>query len=155
MPSPWGNPALEIKPGGRPKYCNDRSVDEGRHIAMRWLIEFVGIADTRVTKEIPDRPKPKRKKEAQQVMINRFKGGDLFDNTTTDAKILSKLWKGCTQASSHPTIETGHPDIDPPDLAKGLVIIIAHLEKTIYAKNGYDLLDVVQKQENRDSICHV
>jgi hypothetical protein len=142
-------PGPEIKGDNFHVYCLCRSVQEGRHIAMRWLIEFVGIAD-RDKSGTPQRPR--RMNPDEQVTISRFsKGGILFhiDKDSAAAVKLSKVWKGCTQASSHPTTGTNHPPIELEELAEALGLVIAHLETTVYAANRYDLWDVLRKQETR------
>ena len=125
-------------------YCVGRSVDEGRKAAMRWLIEFVGIAMDRKTKS-PKRPTIFRKSE--DIWIKRFGPGKLFNLKHCNARILADVWKGCTQASMHATTNTSHPRVDPPELAEALKIIIAHLEKHLYAPNGLILREVVRDKE--------
>lgn len=125
-------PEPEIKPAGFYKYCIDRSIQEGRNIAMRWLIEFVGIANTDTKTGNPQPPgPPPSKNAAEPVTIGRFNGGLLFDagNNRIAAVKLSKVWKGCTQASSHPTTRSNHPPIEANELAEALGIVIAHLKK--------------------------
>ena len=129
-------------------YCVGRSVDEGRKAAMRWLIEFVGVAMNNRTRN-PKKPEPLPGHEDEQVLIERLDHGKLFDLNHSDAVILAKVWKGCSQASMHPTIDTGHDPVDPDDLAKALAIVIEHLKKNLYEPNGFNLLDVVRDQEER------
>jgi len=127
--------------------CVHSSIWEGRHIAMRWLIEFVGIADADRKTGIPQRPKAKGEKLEQQVMINRFAGGNqnLFDEKAESATKLSLVWKACTQASSHPTIGTNHQPIPDEILVKAIAMIIAHLEQTIYDASEVNLFDAVHR----------
>jgi hypothetical protein len=129
-------------------YCVGRSVDEGRKAAMRWLIEFVGIAKDNKTKR-PKKPAPLRGHEDEQVLIERLDHGKLFDIHCGDAIILAEVWKGCTQASMHATTNTGHPLVEPKNLAEALKIIIAYLENNLYTPNGFTLWDVIQDQEDR------
>jgi hypothetical protein len=137
-------------------WCIGRSVDEGRKAAMRWLIEFVGVAMTKETRE-PKRPEPLRGHEDEQVLIDRFDHGELFDlNNKSDALILANAWKGCTQASMHATKDTAHPPVDPKVLERALAIVIKHLEISLYEPNkhlyesGFNLLEVVRDQEERN-----
>jgi len=129
-------------------YCVGRSVDEGRKAAMRWLIEFVGIAMDNKTRA-PKRPEPLRAHEDEQILIERLDHGKLFDIKHGDAIILANVWKGCTQASMHPTTKTSHPPVDSKDLAKALKVVIEHLEKNLYVPTGFNLLEIVRDQEDR------
>lgn len=133
-------------------YCIGRSIDEGRKTAMRWLIEFVGVAMDRNTK----RPKkPTIFCEHEDVSIEWFGPDKLFDLNHRDALILANAWKGCTQASMHATIDTAHPPEDPKVLSKALAIVIKHLEKHLYEPNkhlyepGFTLWEVVRDQAER------
>ena len=76
--------------------CPLSSVSEGRFAAMRWLIEFVGVAldrDGNVCR--PHRRPP-------DVAITHLLGGKEFDLVSDEAKFLSKVWKACSQAGGHP-----------------------------------------------------
>jgi hypothetical protein len=160
MDGDWAMPPdREWKNMGKDKFhiwCIGRSVDEGRKAAMRWLIEFVGVAMDNKTRN-PKEPVPLRGHEDEQVLIDRFDHGQLFDlnNNKGDALILAKVWKGCAQASLHPTTNTGHDPVDPKDLAMALKIVVAHLERYLYEPNkhlyesGFTLWEVVRDQEDR------
>lgn len=129
-------------------YCVGRSVDEGRKAAMRWLIEFVGVAMNNKTRK-PKKPEPLPGHEEEQVLIERLDCDKLFDVNHSDAVILANVWKGCTQASMHATTNTNHPLVDPEDLAEALNIVIKYLEENLYTPNGFTLLDVIHDQEER------
>jgi hypothetical protein len=124
-------------------WCIGRSVDEGRKAAMRWLIEFVGIAKNK--KEMPDKPNYKPK----DVWIEHFTPGILFNLADPNAQKLADVWQGCSQASMHSTKDTNHPFVDPPDLAEALKIAIEHLEKNLYAPNQFILWEIVRDQEEK------
>ena len=96
--------------------------------AIRWLIEFVGIRESNGQ---PVRPKPYR----TQVSMSLIQGGEgqEIDLLSREAAILAKVWKGCSQASGHPTQDTNHPPVDPKVLDEALRIIVKHLERTIYS----------------------
>ena len=47
---------------------------------------------------------------------------------------------GLSQATSHPTEGTNHPDVREPRLAAALTIIIGHLQRTVYDYCGRSLL---------------
>jgi hypothetical protein len=113
-------------------WCIGRSVDEGRKAALRWLIEFVGIHS-----------------DYRDISIKDFNQGKLFDTAARDAKKLEDVWLGCSKASLHPTFETMHPLTDREQLAEVLQIIVEHLEKHLYAPNGFKLLKIVRDQEER------
>lgn len=112
---------------------------EGRMTSMRWLVMFVGIGDIDKETGIPQRPFIKE--ALQDVMIDRFRGGRLFEPKAPDAPKLSRVWKGCRQATSHPTEGTNHPAVSAEKLAEALSIVIDHLERTIYPANGKNLFD--------------
>lgn len=144
-------PSPEWKDQVRDKFhiwCVGRSVDEGRIAAMRWLIEFVGVAMCNKTGN-PKKPSPLPKHEDEQVLIERFDQGELFNLNHGDARILAQVWKGCSQASMHPTIDTKHPPIGNDKLAEALPIINDHLEKHLYEPNKLSLLEVLHDQEGR------
>jgi hypothetical protein len=96
---------------------------EGRMAAIRWLIEFVGISGR------AGRPK----RYNTDVSITSIQGGKPIDPFSHDAVILAKVWKGCSQASAHPTQDTNHPPVDGPALDEALRIIVRHLKRTIYS----------------------
>jgi len=75
------------------------------------------------------------------MRIDAISGGVLMDTNAPEALILARVWKGCSQATSHPTQDTNHPDVSEEPLAEALHIIIYHLEKTIYAANGRNLFN--------------
>lgn len=158
MDGDWAMPPdPEWKNKDRDKFhiwCVGRSVDEGRKAAVRWLIEFVGVAMNNKTRD-PKIPLPLHGHEDEQVLIEQFDHGKLFDLNNSDAVILAKVWKGCAQASLHPTTNTGHDSVDPEDLAMALKIVVGHLEKHLYEPNkllyesGFSLWEVVRDREER------
>jgi hypothetical protein len=114
-------------------HCRESSVSEGRIAAMRWLIEFVGVALD--SKENVCRPR----RHKSDVAITQLPEGKQFDLESHEAKFLSKVWKGCSQASGHPTQGTNHPSVDVKTLDEAIRIIIRHLEGTIYASGTRNL----------------
>jgi hypothetical protein len=105
--------------------CATDSIWEGRLAATRWLIEFVGIKQGKGGK-YPD-----------DVHIQDFDGGVPLNRQT-----LASVWKGCSQASSHPT-SGNHPAVDEKHLANSLAIVLEHLQNTIYQTAGKTLRDFV------------
>jgi hypothetical protein len=110
--------------------CCDAAAWEGRMTAARWLIEFVGIAA-----DADGNPRRPTKYGEADFSITSIRGKetDRIDLASLEARTLAKLWKGCSQASGHPTQDSDHPPVDPLALDKALRIIISHLEKTIYS----------------------
>jgi hypothetical protein len=107
---------------------------EGRMAAMRWFIELVGIRDY---KGKPDRPR----QFPTAVSIESIQGEDQrIDLFSDEAKFLAQVWKGCSQASGHPTRGTNHPTVDNPTLDKALRIIVEHLKRTVYSSRTRDLI---------------
>jgi hypothetical protein len=117
--------------------CLGNSVHEGRHSAMRWLIFFVGLMEQGGV-AIPT----KYRTDETDVWIERFEGGVLFDHTTPEAQELAQIYRGCTQATGHPTRDTNHPDIAEPRLSLAMRLILPHLQRTIYNAKGLDLAAV-------------
>lgn len=125
-------------------FCAGMAVWEGKHASMRWLIEFIGITANAKT-GMPNDPHVVRKNRQGKkhtefdVDITDLPGGEFFDHTTDDAKYLAGIWKGCSQATGHPTDDSNHPAIGKRELDKAIRMVIAHLAKTIYAHAGSDL----------------
>jgi len=110
-----------------------RCTYEGRMTAMRWLILFVGLKGDKKC-----RPVVEELTRDTDMRIDRL-GGTLFSVGRAEACTLAKVWVGCSQATSHPTLGTNHPQIDPPALAEALGVIIDHLQRKLYAPHGRDL----------------
>lgn len=119
-------------------FCRDMAMWEGRHAAVRWMIDFVGINSD---KEGKPKPTARRlgKGRKYDVDINDLPGGVYFDLTSSEALVLSKIWQGCSQATSHPTEGSNHPNIEEPQLRTAIDILIRHLKKTIYADQSKPL----------------
>jgi hypothetical protein len=79
------------------------SIWQGRLVATRWLIEFVGIKEIDKGHPIQCRPNPKF---PHDVYIDHLAGGVLFSPNASGAKLLAQVWGGCSQASSHATTDT-------------------------------------------------
>lgn len=122
--------------------CIGNSIWEGRHTGLRWLIEFVGIIQSA---GLPAAFSLKRGEF--DMRIDRMAGGVVIARTSPEAKILAPVWKGCTQASSHPTMDTNHPEIREPILADALHIVVEHLQRTIYAHAGLKIIDEVMRAD--------
>lgn len=114
-------------------WCIQHGLHQGRLVAVRWLIEFVGI---KWEKGKPAESNAVSKNPGTDFGINRLPGGRPFSRNLPEAQLLADTWKGCSQAIAHPTRGTGHPDVEAPTLTKVMRIIIPHLEATIYAHAG-------------------
>jgi len=81
--------------------CQIDAIGEGRRVAIRWLVEFIGISGTDPAK--PTRPQ----QHPGDIRINSYgsKEDDLFfdPETRPDALTLSLAWKGSTVATAHST----------------------------------------------------
>ena len=134
-------------------WCVDRTVDEGRKAAMRWLIEFIGLilkpgkpAKNGKFAENEKAAAPTPHPNGKSVTIRQV-GGIMFDTTRQDALKLAKIWQACSQASLHPTMDTKHDRLTPNDLASALQIVLARLETGLYGPAGRDLCKIVHEQE--------
>jgi hypothetical protein len=132
----------------RAGFFSGMAVWEGKHAAMRWLIEFIGITSNDSGE--PNDPRKVRKKKQKMsharfdVDITDLPGGEYFDHTNDDAKFLARIWKGCSQATGHPTHGSKHPSISKPELEKALLIVMNHLRQ-VYAAGGQNLQSCVFK----------
>jgi hypothetical protein len=99
---------------------------EGRMVALRWLIEFVGI---RERKGKPDRPRLGN----TGVSILCMEGGREIKIPSPEADMLAKVWKACSQASGHPTRDTNHLPLTNAVIDEALRIIVGHLKQSIYS----------------------
>jgi hypothetical protein len=137
MPFPWDVPIAPI--GQRDeisRHCIWAAIHEGRLTSIRWLIMFVGI------QEKAGRAVEWRLSHKNDMRIDNLAGGIILTAARPDALKLALVWKGCSQATSHATEDANHPDLSDATLAEAMGIIIAHLEQTIYAKGGINLLRV-------------
>ncbi len=106
---------------------------EGRMAGIRWLIEFIGVVDAGGKPSRPNR-------RGADIAISQIDGGQEFDLSTPEALILARVWKGCAQASGHPTQDSNHPPVDDKALDAAMRIVVQHLERTIYAKSSRKLI---------------
>jgi hypothetical protein len=147
---PMENSLLRVKASIDPERRTDReevywrcatdSIWEGRLVATRWLIEFVGIKRNDDGKAA----ECKKKRGSKDVGIDDLDGGKLFDLSSPHAQLLADVWKGCSQASSHATNEYNHPAVsDQKELPDALTMILNHLQDTIYNQVGEKVSDCV------------
>ncbi len=133
MPAPWRLPLVSVSHFAPEIGCLLAGTHEGRMTAMRWLILFVGLKGDRKW-----RPVVEEIERDTDMRIDRL-GGSLFPVGRAESHRLSKIWIGCSQATSHPTLGTNHPPVDPTALAEALQLIVDHLQRELYAKHGRDL----------------
>jgi len=118
------------------EFCRDMAMWEGRHAAVRWLIEFVGVVADQSGKPIPSKRRKKKGDFIHDVDISDLPGGNYFDLQDPKAAMLAEVWLGCSKATAHATFGSNHPSIARDRLVEATRIVAAHMEKTIYAKAG-------------------
>jgi hypothetical protein len=133
MKAPWRLPAVGVSYLSPEVGCLLVGTHEGRMTALRWLILFIGLKGEKSL-----RPAVEELTRETDMRIDRL-GGAVFPVGRAEAQILARAWIGCSQATSHPTLGTKHPPVDPPVLAVALAIVIEHLQREVYAPNRRDL----------------
>jgi hypothetical protein len=106
---------------------------------MRWMIGFIGIKMDR--NGLPGTSKRGRETD---TFISDFPGDVRFDPNAGGADTLATVWLGCSQAGGHTTHGTEQPDISDKRLAAALLLVLTHLERTIYAKAGINLVELIR-----------
>jgi hypothetical protein len=117
------------------------SIWQGRLVAMRWLIEFIGVRENSQGQPAKCQHNPRF---PHDVFIDDLAGGALFCPNAPEAQLLARVWGGCSQASSHATSDAHkHHPIDEKTLAEALTVIMDYLEAGIYATAGQKIRDYV------------
>ena len=135
---------------GNHKWCIGRAAEHGQKAAMRWLIEFVGVARGKKTKE-PCRPAEFDPDTDVSIQSFVSDGSDLeipIDKSNRRSKswVLADVWKGCSQSCVHATDHTNHPSADPPELSEAFMIVVEHLQAALYTRRmEVRLSEIVQK----------
>ena len=119
------------------RHCETDAIWEGRIIAMRWLVEFVGLTEDKAGTAIA-----KVRRYPTDLLIQDLPGGIPIAPGTSEATALAKVWKGGTQGTSHPTHNSGHPPVNEQELDAALAVVIDHLDRTVYAEPPRKVLDV-------------
>jgi hypothetical protein len=117
--------------------CETDAIWEGRIIAMRWLVELVGLTEATNGNAIA-----KVRRFPADFLIQDLPGGAPILPASADATTLANVWKGSTQATSHPTHNSGHPPVDVQELDAALAVIIGHLDRTVYAGLPKKVLEI-------------
>jgi hypothetical protein len=121
------------------RYITD-SVWEGRLAATRWLLDLLAVNQENTTGK-PCRPR----KYDNDVDLTDI-GAPLFQLTDQDAQMLSAVWKGCSQASGHPTHDSNHPPVNEQQLVEALNVVLKHLQDTVYAPMNENITDYVLQE---------
>lgn len=132
-------------------WCICRALEHGRKVAMRWLIEFVGIGG-KDEKENIRRPTRRRTHKPTDVSIQSFgdKGIDpdlSFPLDSPKAGFLNDVWEACSKSSVHFTYRTNHTDEDPATLAKAFSIVVEHIQAKVYAPERKRLIEIVKSKK--------
>jgi hypothetical protein len=113
--------------------CVLQSSWEGRHAAIRWLIEFVGNCDYRGSKYLA--PTPHTRGREHSFRITGLPGG----RPIVFSEELADIYSALTKATAHPTRDSKHSPISSDRLKKAAQQVIDHLQKTVYAEVGKSL----------------
>jgi len=100
---------------------------EGRHVALRWLIDFAGIRDYN-EKEEYEEADPLGRGTLHAVRITNLDGGQPIPYS----KELDVIWVALTKATAHPTRDSKHEPIPADRLYKAAEVLRRHLQDTIY-----------------------
>lgn len=98
------------------------AVQMGRTVALRWLIEFVGIRD------------PK----GNDIRIDDL-GGRLFDKSSEEGREMDNLWLAASKAVAHATNGSNHPELTVDRQVVSLHVIKTFVNSQIYEPYGMDL----------------
>ena len=122
------------------------AVQMGRAIAIRWLIEFVGISWDNKNQH-PKRAAPQ--KDGQRI-DNLGENGDLIypgpGNST--ALQLGRLWSAASKAVSHATCGSNPAVLTDESIADAVEVLKNHLQATLYAKHLEDLDAFIHNSAN-------
>jgi len=140
----WEPGPLTLNPAGLKSLGLNYAALEGRRVAVRWLIEYIGLKQGRKSC-LPEESDAGAERDETDCGLIRIPGGvnHTTDPNNPNAVFLANVWRGCVQATSHPTIGTEHFDVGHTNLNKAIGIIIDHLQSTIYDHEGLKLRDVV------------
>ena len=137
---PW-NPKPSSVEDRIKRRCETDAIYEGRLVATRCLIEFVGIKMDR-----SGRPCEKchDDRDLRMCDIRLNPKPKLIGPDDPNADNLAKVWKGCSQACVH--AGNGGPQkyrVEEDDLAAALRIIIPHLNEELYKARDLDIREYV------------
>lgn len=119
-----------VLPTGLKGVAVNYSLLQGQRAALRWLIEFVGIRRGRDGKPAPSQAA--LESDPTDVGIWLFPNGYNMLDTHPAARELADMWKGCSQAISHPTTATNHPSVLTPEVVSAFGKVVDYLETGIY-----------------------
>jgi hypothetical protein len=110
------------------------AVHMGRLAAIRWLIEFVGIKESK-GQVVECKPK----EGFPDTRIDRL-DGRLLSRNSLEAKELAKAWTAISQAIAHPTHASGHSSLELPVIVPAVKILKDHIQANLYDLFHRDLL---------------
>jgi hypothetical protein len=124
------------------------AVQMGRAIAIRWLVEFVGIKGVvkKIDKETIINAKRPDCREDDQRLDNI--GGGLLDTGHSDAIALAKTWVSASKAVSHATYLSEHPELTSESISNAVEVLKNHFQATLYAKHLEDLDAFIHNSAN-------
>lgn len=107
--------------------CETDCIWEGRLIALRWLIEFVGVKANNDGK--PERCKPRKDDD---LWIEDIDCNGAFDLQLPESQLLADFWCIATKASAHSTWKSQHTSACDERRNRAARLLIDHLGRTIY-----------------------
>ncbi len=125
-------------------FWNDMAIWEGRHSAIRWLIESIGVTgngDARPMSSGRRRATENGTQPTQEfdVDICDLPGGRYFPLDGEEAQLLAQVWKGASQATAHATEGSNHPSLARDRLVRAVTIVARHLDETVYRQVGQNV----------------
>ncbi len=146
------------------RWCAPRAVEHGRLIAMRWLIEFCGVAADKHPSACPTcaevyfKPKQHGSNTPPDIGITQLGGQSMSVShnlpKTDPAYGLAQLWAAASKSASHATYDSNHGDTSLDTIHAALETVMDHLDREIYKRNWsgkhckhLTVRDVVQHQE--------
>jgi hypothetical protein len=106
--------------------CETDCIWEGRLVALRWLIEFVGVKADKDGK--PERCTPR----VDDLWIEDIDCNGAFDLQLPESQLLADFWCIATKASAHSTWKSQHPSASDERRNRAATLLIDHLGRTIY-----------------------
>lgn len=117
--------------------CCQNAIWEGRKIALRWLIELIGIKWENKGNG-PTCVKPRDDDIRHDSLCS-----DLYMKTHhEDAHFLAEVWNSASKASAHGTTKELSVEIREAETVKALLAIIRHLNTTLYQPLGLDIVEI-------------
>ena len=106
---------------------------EGRHAAIRWLIEFVGVIN-----DSEGQPKRSSRKFDDDFRISDLAGTEIALKSA-EAEKLASLCYDLNKATSHPTHESDHDTITEERLRWAAQFLASYVNEQLYKPRGMTL----------------